>query len=204
MSSQSSFLLTIPRLHNGRLLLTPENPMATTGLPSLSAVLQEGGLIAAAVPATPRRQGPSERLFEYIGFTGCAVQLDQAPGSPQQLAIGLEGPFRTPRLRSGRNSRPPRCPACQAVLSSWRQQLETTTGTDTGANTDPGSHTLSCANCGASTAAWRWNWGRHAGCGRLFIGIEPVFPGEGRPLLALFTLLERLEIGAWRYFYVQD
>lgn len=187
-----------PRLHSGRLLLTPEDPMARASLSGLSAVLREGGLIEAAPSTAPMRHGPGERLFEYIGFTGCAVQLDQAPGGSQRLAIALEGPFETLRFRSGRNSRPPRCPACQAALSNWRQQL------DTGASADQACRTLSCTRCGAHSPGWQWDWGRHAGCGRLFVDIEPVFPGEGRPLPALFTLLKRMEIGAWRYFYVQD
>lgn len=193
-----------PRLHNGRLLLTPENPMATAGLSRLSAVLHEGGLIEAAPPAKPMRFGPGERLFEYIGFTGCAVQLDQAPGSPHAFAMSLEGPFEVPRLRSGRNSRPPRCPECRNAVSSWRQQLDTGAGTSSGANIDHACCTLSCTSCRARSPGWQWNWGRQAGFGRLFIGIEPVFPGEGRPLPALFSLLEGVEIGAWRYFYVQD
>ena len=184
----------------GRLLLTPENPMATVGLSSLSTVLHEGGLIEAATTTEPMRFEPGERLFEYIGFTGCAVQLDQAPGNPQQLAIGLDGPCQAPQFRGGRNSRPPRCPACQAALSNWRQPLDA----NTGASAVHACRTLSCTSCGTNAPGWHWNWGRHAGYGRLFIGIEPVFPGEGRPLPALFTLLERVEIGAWRYFYVQD
>ncbi|WP_201246081.1 hypothetical protein [Halochromatium salexigens] len=195
-------LLTNPRLHNGRLLLTPENPMAKAGLSHLSALLQEGGLIEAAPSAQPMRFGPGERLFEYIGFTGCAVQLDQAPGSPHAFAMGLEGPFEAPQLRSGRNSRPPRCPECRSAVSSWRQQLDPEMGI--GTNGDHASDLLSCTSCGARAPGWHWNWGRHAGFGRLFIGIEPVFPGEGRPLPALFNLLERVEIGPWRYFYIQD
>lgn len=184
------------RLHNGRLLLTPEDPVAVAPSESLSARLFEGGLIARASAASAARFAPGERLFEYIGFTGCAVQLGQGPDNAVGLAIEIEGPFDAPRLRRGRNTRPPRCAQCRHPLAAWKEQIDQT------------SHgewpMLHCTGCGADAPGWRWNWGRHGGAGRLFVNLEPVFPGEGRPLPALFTLLEQIDLGPWRYFYVQD
>jgi len=184
------------RLHNGRLLLAPEDPMAAAPTASLAELLGDGQLISSTSLISATRFSPGKRLFEYIGFTGCAVQLDQGPIGAAGFEIELEGPFACPVSRLGRNSRPPRCPGCRRPLADWRAQLDQTERDD--------SPTLHCADCGAEEPAWRWNWGRQGGFGRLLINLEPVFPGEGRPLPALFRLLEHLEIGPWRYFYVQD
>lgn len=185
------------RLHNGRLLLTPEDPMAAAPSASLAARLLEAGLIASArsTGGGPSYR-PGSRFFEYIGFTGCAVQLDQEPNGEAEFEIRLEGPFATPEQRLGRNSRAPRCPQCRRPLADWREHIEHPTEA-----TQP---RLQCSSCGASAPSCSWDWGRHGGFGRLFIKLEPVFPGEGRPLPALFTLLERMELGPWRHFYVQD
>ncbi|MEA3640947.1 MAG: hypothetical protein VBE63_13515 [Lamprobacter sp.] len=184
------------RLHNGRLLLTPEDPMAAIPGQSLSGQLLDAGLIATAAPGNGMRFASGKRLFEYIGFTGCAVQFGSALDQTGRLAIEIEGPLDAPVLRYGRNSRPPRCAQCQRPLPTWREQIEQTNSGD--------ERLLHCLGCGAEAPGWSWNWGRHGGFGRLFVNLEPVFPGEGRPLPALLTLLAQVELGPWRYFYVQD
>ncbi|WP_200247359.1 hypothetical protein [Lamprobacter modestohalophilus] len=184
------------RLHNGRLLLSPEDPMAAAPSQSLVAQLLDGGLIATASPASAMRFAPGERLFEYIGFTGCAVQFDQGPDKGAGLAIEIDGPFDAPRLRRGRNTRPPRCAQCRRPLVDWQEQIDQTINGEL--------PILNCTSCGADAPGWSWGWGRQGGAGRLFVNLEPVFPGEGRPLPAFFTLLEQIELGPWRYFYVQD
>lgn len=182
------------RLHNGRLLLTPEDPMATTSIRRLEAGLRSGGLIGNAAANSAMRFAPGPRVFEYVGFTGCAVQLEERPGTAG-LQVTLDGPFDTPQPRLGRNSRTPRCAQCRQPLATWREQLDQTTD-----SVEP----MCCNNCGAEAPSWYWSWGRHGGFGRVFISLEPVFPGEGRPLAACFRLLEQLQLGAWRYFFVQD
>lgn len=191
----SSFPAANHRLHNGRLLLTPEDPTAAASIQSLEAKLRGGGLIGSALAARAMRFVAGARVFDYVGFTGCAVQFDQRQGS-QRLEIALEGPFDAPQPRLGRNSRPPRCPQCQQPLAAWREQL------DQSSSGMPSM--LRCINCGTEASSWRWSWGRHGGFGRVFIDLEPVFPIEGRPLPALSRLLAEMQLGPWRYFFIQD
>lgn len=169
--------------------------MAAASLQSLEAQLLDGGLIVSTSATSGARFAPGARVFEYLGFTGCAVQLDQGADS-ETLEIAFEGPFAAPQRRLGRNSRPPRCAQCRRPLAAWREQLD---------QGDSGMQSvLRCVNCGLETPSWSWSWGRHGGFGRVFINLEPVFPGEGRPLPAFFALLEQMQLGPWRYFFVQD
>ncbi len=194
---------TVPRLDTGRLLLTPEDPTAAPSSAQILSRLHSAGLLGMEASSGERRFSAGERLFEYIAFTGCAVQLDSAASSTPGLSIAVDGPFDRPQLRCGRNSRPPQCPECRAPLTGWRAQYVDLAAAEVG-----DSIRLSCARCGSESPAETWTWGRQAGVGRVFVAIAPIFPGEGRPLPALFSLLEDIapaaEIGPWRYFYVQD
>lgn len=191
----SSFPTANQRLHNGRLLLTPEDPIAAASAQCLEAILRGGSLIASASADNAMHFAPGARLFEYVGFTGCAVRLDQGTDS-EGLEITFEGPFDAPQPRLGRNTRPPRCAQCRQPLAAWREQLDLAS--------DGMRSKLHCTHCDAEGPGCCWSWGRHGGFGRLFIALEPVFPGEGRPLPAFFTLLEQTQLGPWRYFFVQD
>ena len=192
---KASFPAANHPLHNGRLLLTPEDPMATASIQRLEAELRREGLIGSTAGNSAMCFEPGARVFEYLGFTGCAVQLDQGPGTTG-LEITLEGSFDAPQQRLGRNSRPPRCAQCRQPLPGWREQVEQI---NSGRRSE-----LRCTHCHTEAPSWCWSWGRHGGFGRVFISLEPVFPGEGRPLPACFRLLEQMQLGAWRYFFVQD
>jgi len=195
-----SYQRAAPSLHNGRLLLTPDNPGAQAPRERLMRTLQEAGLLGAALPGAAAAYSSGPRLFELIAFTGCAVQLNGADEDAGPR-VQVEGPFSTPTRRSGRNARPPRCPRCRRPLADWVQQLNV-------ARADTPQHDaaerLRCRSCDTEAPAWTWAWGRHAGYGSIFVSLEPVFPGEGRPLPTLFNVLEAIELGPWHHFYVQD
>jgi len=183
------------KLHTGRLLLTPEDARRAPEPQALQALLADAGLAGAPLCKVPGSFAAGPSLLELIGFTGCAVQIGTAPDDDRDFVhVRIEGPHPQPILKHGRNSRPPRCPACRVPLADWAEQTAT-------AETAPALH---CAACGAQQPAECWDWRSHAGCGRLFVSIEEVFPGEARPLPRLIDLLSGLGIGPWRYFYVQD
>jgi len=185
-------------LHNGSLLLTPIDADARPSIAELEQQLRRAGLVDAPLSAGSHRYGSGARFFDLVAFTGCAVQLNTSPDASDGLQVRFEGPFDTPQLRSGRNSRPPRCPHCQRPLSEWRDDYSRVAAADAAVG-----ERLRCRSCGASSAVWTWQWGRHAGAGSIFVNIEPVFPGEGQPLPPLFEALDLLEVGPWRHFYVQ-
>lgn len=194
-----------PRLDTGKLLVAPEDPMAAPRASHILTAMDSAGLLDKQRPLGPARFAAGERLFELIAFTGCAVQFGSTASEAPELSIAIEGPYGHPRLRCGRNSRAPCCPTCQRPFSDWRAHC---------IDGPPVAHSqglaLSCPRCGSQSPVQEWSWGRHAGVGRIFITIEPVFPGEGRPLPALLSILgHAARLGKassprpWRYFYVQ-
>lgn len=132
-------------------------------------------------------------------FLGCSPHLQLEPpadGSEDFCHIRLRGPFRTARLLSAGNTRPPRCPGCGKGLTNWRQ-LESLW-----AKGGSGSE-IGCAACGRSANPAELDWRRKAGFGRYFIEISSIFPEEALPLPALMECL-RDDGAEWRYFYLQD
>jgi hypothetical protein len=186
-------------LHTGRLLLTPDALHARPPVARLLNCLQTAGLVGDPLSAAGDRFHCGDRLFDLIGFTGCAVQLPSTTDTENGLEVRLEGPFAAPQLRVGRNSRPPRCPNCQRPLADWRARAY-----PNGIDKQPVSAHLRCRNCEAENPAWAWQWGRHAGAGSFFVIVEPVFPGEAQPLPSLFEALKRADVGPWHHFYIQD
>lgn len=188
-------------LQSGRMFLTPSSPEAHSSLEQVAHQLQTAGLLGETDPSAANRYRIGAGLFDLVAFTGCAVQLGADLNLPPALEVQLEGPFATPQRRSGRNARPPRCPICSKALADWEQQLRSSPNA---ARLEEAEEHLRCDACNAQEPGWTWNWGRHAGYGSLFVALEPIFPGEGRPLPKLFTVLEAVGIGPWRHFYVHD
>ncbi len=185
------------RLHTGRLVLTPVDPQVAAAHERVIATARDLGLIG---PALPHREGfaVGPKFLDLIAFTGCAVQLNLEPPTSGAAFchIRIPPPAPSPRLLSGRNTRPPQCPACRRPLRQWRDQA---------AHWDQASiPLLHCVDCGEQTQAWAWRWREQAGFGRAFVLIEEVFPGEGTPLPGLMRGLETIGAGPWHRFYVQD
>lgn len=187
-----------PVLHTGRLVLTPTDPGAGIERGRLADALRDAGFIGEAITGIDDAYAIGESFLQMIAFTGCAVQLDTAPKSEGGAFahVLLRGPSAQPRLLSGRNTRPPRCPDCGKPLPEWRALAERWPN-------DPEA-TLVCPNCACRAAGWQWDWRQHAGFGSSFVIVEEVFPGEASPLPALLDVLQGLGVGAWHHFYVQD
>jgi hypothetical protein len=192
-------MIDAPRLlHTGRLVLTPMDPEAVVAEDDLIATLHALGLIGAPLPGGGSIFAPGGRFLQLLAFTGCAVQMaaTSSTSNPAGARVDIPETSATPRLLIGHNTRPPRCAHCGSPLTDWPERAAEI-GSDA---TSP----LLCAGCGAQAPACAWHWGRHAGCGRSFVFVEEVFPGEGTPLPALLDALQALGSGPWRYFYLQD
>ncbi len=193
-------------LHTGRMVLTPADPLQAADQATTNALLRETGLAGA-----PRDGGgglhAGAALATLVGFTGCAVRFDNI-----ETAVTIVGPWLlipstspAPRLLWGRNSRPPRCPACAAPLRPWQERLPMPgVSSDLPGRSCDARASLCCDACDSAHAIHHWHWGRHAGAGRSLVLIEEVFPGEARPLPALMQALVGLGVGPWSFFYVQD
>jgi hypothetical protein len=186
-------------VHTGRLLLTPEYPHRVPDVPRLRAALSNAGLLGAPLAGPDDTFLVGDRFLTLVTFAGCSVQVELTPpaeGDGPFCHLRLVGPFASPTLLQGRNTRPPRCRACRAPLKDWRERLSAV-----GQHPDTA---LACPACGAARPPWDWDWKGNAGFGRFFISVEEVFPGEATPAPALIELLTQETGAAWRHLYVQD
>ncbi|AGA89305.1 hypothetical protein Thimo_0446 [Thioflavicoccus mobilis 8321] len=180
--------------HTGRLVLSPSDPDAAPDPTQLRDGLTDAGLLGEPILSVPGAYRVGPQFLVLITFAGCAVHLEtEATGDDARpfTHVRLTGPEPESRFRQGRNTRPPRCPRCRERLSDWRSRLQ------------PGSP-LACPACGMVAPACAWDWRTQAGCGRLFVDIEEVFPGEALPTPGLMDTLAAISGHPWRYFYQQD
>ena len=182
--------------HNGRLLLTPGDDQIAFERVALVDALRDCGLIGEPLGTDANAFLPGPGFLGLITFTGCAVQICTDPSQAHFSHIRLLGPFPRPLLYHGRNARAPRCPSCGKSHPEWRALVA--------ASGEEAPSTMPCAACGDDRPAWEWDWRGHAGCGRVLVAIEEVFPAEGIPSPALLGRLRQLGGGDWRHFYVQD
>lgn len=180
-------------------MLTPRDPWAAPELAILLAGLQRCGFVGPAFDRAGTAWLAGEEILIWISFTGCSPHIRLEPpaeGSGPFCHIRLQGPYGTPRLLWGRNTRPPRCPRCRATLGDWslrRSHWEAAP-----------ERSFPCPHCGEAVIPLGLAWRENGGFGRLFLAVEDVFPGEAVPVPALFERLEELSGGPWRHFYLQE
>lgn len=180
--------------HTGRLVLTPSDAWAAADRTRLHDALAAVGLLGAPLGGPPGAYRIGPQFLALITFAGCAVHIETETRDDSIRPfthVRLGDPLAEVRLRVGRNTRLPRCPTCRERLADWRAALDL-------------GQPLTCPACATATPACDWDWRAQAGCGRLFVDIEEVFPGEALPTQALMGALEALGAGPWRHFYLQD
>jgi hypothetical protein len=187
-------------IDTGRLALTPEDPYyrpPQTG--SILNLLQEIGFIAEPLAGDDKRYILGERFMELVNFMGCSPSILLRPGAPGQAFCHLvvDGPSELPRLLHGRNTRAPRCAACRERLPDWPVTFEKWRQAGAGWQAP-------CPHCGHRQDPATYDFRHSAGCGRLFLLIENIFPREATPSPHLLAQLQRASAQSWRYFYQQD
>jgi hypothetical protein len=185
--------------HTGRLVLTTVDPFAEPDAAPLAAALAACGFIGAPLTGRHGSFAVGPRFLELLTFSGCAVRIAAAPGDSPESAfsyVELPPPAPFPRLLWGRNTRPPRCPACRERLADWRRLIRAVA-----ASLPP---EVVCPRCGAAQPPWAWDWKEQGGFGRRFVLIEEVFPGEALPTPRLLGVLSDAGGSGWRHFFVQD
>jgi hypothetical protein len=190
----------IQRLHTGRLVLTPKSPyLLPDDLAALLARLSKIGLID-----TPLESGQGyrlgERFMQLVTFMGCSpfIRLEPNASGEPFCHLLIDGPHPRPKLLFGQNTRPPRCPACRKPLREWRTNLETWLG-------KADRWQASCPLCGHHQDPVTYDFRHSAGCGRLLLCVENIFPQEAIPSPELLNTLKCTSSGTlWHYFYHQD
>jgi hypothetical protein len=189
------------RNHTGRLVLAPRDPDAAPERVPLVDALTDVGFLGEPLAPEAGTYAVGEAFLRLVAFTGCAVRVEVAPGTEPDRPfchVRIAGPFAEPVLLTGRNTRPPRCPACRAPLRAWRDRLPHPSAGAAPAQPPP------CPTCGALSPPCRWDWKDSGSCARLWLEVEEVFPGEAAPTDSLAQFLETVTRTPWRHFYLQD
>ncbi len=187
-------------IHTGRLVLTPEDPYhRPDDIEPILGLLQAIGFIGEPLSGGETRFLLGERFMQLVNFMGCSPLILLRPGESGQAFCHLviDGPSERPRLLHGKNTTPPRCAACRKRLPDWLANFEDWR--------QEGDYWLAaCPHC-----AWRqdpvtYDFRQSAGCGRLFLLLENIFPQEAIPSPGLLTQLRNITGQPWRYFYQQE
>lgn len=198
--------LTTPRkptrrsLHTGRLVLTPKDPYySPDDLRKILRMLREIGFIGAPLDNSDRRHLLGDNFMRLVSFVGCSPHIRLEPTEPAQPFCHLivDGPSEHPRLLYGKNTTAPRCGSCRRRLQEWLSSFATW-------HQEPDSWQVTCPHCGHNQDPATYDFRQSAGCGRLFLYIENIFPQEAIPAPTLLDLLQENTGQAWCYFYQQD
>ncbi len=187
-------------LHTGRLVLTPEDPYyQPSELAPILALLTEIGFISGPLAEGEYRYLLGENFMRLVSFVGCSPSILLQPGEPGQpfCQLVVDGPSAQPRLLHGKNTVAPRCATCRKRLQNWRSSFEIQ-------RLEGPGYQAPCPHCGRLQDPMTYDFRQSAGCGRLFLCVENIFPQEAIPAPALLTHLRRVTSQAWHYFYQQD
>jgi len=132
-----------------------------------------------------------DSFAQLITFMGCSPYLQFEPpadGSKNFCHVSLHH-FEQPRLFTGKQTTPPRCPQCRHRFTDWRERLHEPTAS------------FNCPGCSTAINMQQLDWRQSAGAGHFFIEIHNIFPGEAVPVDKLMENLQMLANENWRYFY---
>ena len=173
------------------LYLAPEDPLATPEPTAVEQTLHALDVIGHVLG--PHTYAAGDGFTRHVIYAGCAPYLVTEPpadGSLQFCHVALHGPHPEPRLVTGPNTVPPRCPTCRSRIGAWRERLATW-------RREAGY--TSCDACGASWAVYALDWREHAIAARYLIELRNVYPGEANPSDRLMTQLRQCSGMAWRH-----
>ena len=135
-----------------------------------------------------------DRFLQLITFMGCSPHIELEPpakGSNDFCHVLIHA-CDAPRLWTGTNTRPPRCPACRKVIDIQVTALLR----------HRAALPVVCNHCGANHPVDALRWRRDAGFGRVFVEVRSVFPAEAVPVESLLRALAATTGCRWDYFYV--
>jgi len=173
------------------------HPVDATAATTLLDLLATVGLMGSAVRMGERTHyATGDELLGLVTFLGCAPHLVlEPPPAPRPMDfvnVALNGPLSVPRLRRGRNTIAPPCPACGTRGHRWD------------AVPGDGIPAVCCNACGTVTPAAGLNWRKTAAVANCFIDIWGIYPAEAVPNPALMDRLAAFSGGPWRHAYLLD
>lgn len=181
----------------GRLLLCPLDAWFAPDADALLARLRELELCADPLSQWPDAYAAGDDFMRWISFAGCSSFVNLEPESAGDEAFChlrlRRSQGEAPLFVSGANTKAPLCPNCKTPWESWSEVMQ-----DWPANRQD----CHCPECQQPLDPLRLNWRRQAGFGRLLLECWNIFPGEARPIDALYQELEKATGVTWGYFFV--
>ena len=190
-------------IHTGRLVFTPADPHhLPSDIPAIIERLRHIEFCAEPISGMNGHHyllGP--RFMQLVSFMGCSpfIQLQPTVDDQPFCHLIIDGPHPHPVFLRGRNTSPPSCEKCRKRIPDWQSLIEAW-------REQPKSFLATCPHCGHRQNPLRFNWRQSAGCGRLFLFVENIFPNEAIPSPELLKALEegKQDCEPWSYFYIQD
>jgi hypothetical protein len=190
-------------IHTGRLVFTPADPFHLP--PDIPAIIERLRRIEFCAEPVSGLNGHhyllGRRFMQLVSFMGCSPFIHLQPTEDDQPFCHLivDGPYPEPVFLQGRNTTPPSCEQCRKRIPDWQPLIEQW-------RRRPQTFLATCPHCGHRQNPVSYNWRQSAGCGRLFLYVENIFPNEAIPSPELLKALEEEERNclAWSYFYIQD
>ncbi len=190
-------------MHTGRLVLTPQDPFyLPKSIDKILAQLRSMQFCNGAVEGLDGQHYLlADRFMQLVSFMGCSpyIQLEPTQDGEPFCHLIIDGPYPQPIFIQGRITTSPRCESCRKRIPDWKALIEQW-------KQAPESFQASCPHCGHHQNPSSYNWRQSAGCGRLFLFIENIFPNEAIPTPELIKALESSHVQGipWGFFYIQD
>jgi hypothetical protein len=179
---------------DNKLILHPLNPWAILhDPPQLAESLRSLGFLAAAFNYYGElhyRAGP--RFRELLVFREPEAAAGDAPADDPHVGIDETTP--NPTFLGAVNAQGPVCPACQARVGNWKDQLVAW-------QTARKPYVWQCPKCGQALAIEKMEWGTTGGIARYSIEVCGIREGAAEPSAELLAFLERETLERWRFFY---
>jgi hypothetical protein len=182
------------------LVLTPQDPYLLPDEPeTILTELHKIGFIEHTLENMPGYL-LGEHFMQLVTFMGCSPYIRLQPNESDVpfCHLRLDGPYPRPKLLHGKNTQPPRCKTCRKRLNDWQARFKSW-------RSSADHWKARCPHCGDRQDPVTYDFRQSAGCGRLFLFVENIFPQEAIPSPVLLEALKRTCNGdAWKYFYHQN
>jgi|GEM_PF-450690 len=187
-------LYVTANMNPGYLAFYPVSNEAPLHIPDVILRLTELRLLGSTINDNQQQFHTGSDFLQLITFMGCSptIPLEKSDPENDHCTIKFWGPYGSPRLLCGSNTRPPRCPLCRHTLLTWK--------VETG---KPINSQIDCPGCRQPIETRTLNWRQLAGISQLFMTISQVYPGEAVPVDSLMRCLE-VNGEKWEYCYIQD
>ena len=136
------------------------------------------------------------RFMSLVSFVGCSPYLKITPDFSGDADFTFISVKTSPDLKfySNQASRNPKCPECNSVWTDWQTIVS-------GRDTNTGTDTARCPDCGEYVDVTSIDWKRTAGFVRFGLIISNIFPKEAIPSDSLLDFLAEQSSCPWKYFY---